>query len=64
MLPLSRLKIRHKPLSLLVEPLNSILNGGDFAFLKICLPALVTDPGWDGVEQQVITVAINMEWSM
>ena len=59
---LIRLKICHKLLSLLVKSLNGILNSGDFAFLKIYLPALVTDPGRDSVEHQVIAVTINMEW--
>ena len=45
----------------LVETLNGALNCIDFALLKVRLTALITDPGRDCVEHQVIAVAANME---
>ena len=46
---------------LLVESLNDALNGVDFALLEVRLTTLVTDPGRDYVEYQVIAVAVDVE---
>ena len=58
---LSRLEWLQQPAKPVVQPLDGALNFVDFALLEVGFTALVTDPGWDCVEYQVITVAVNME---
>ena len=45
----------------MVEPLNGALNCTDFALIKVRLTALVSDPGWDCIEHQVIAIVVNVE---
>ena len=45
----------------LVYGSNYILNGIHFAFLKVCFSALCANPGRDGIEYQVITLAVHVE---
>ena len=55
------LKCLEQPANPVVEPLNGALNFVHFAVLKVGFTALVTDPGRDCVEYEVISVAVNME---
>ena len=53
-------KIRGKLSSLLIKGSNHALDGVSLPFLKKRLAALAADPGWYGIERQVVSAPVDM----
>ncbi len=51
--------IRGKLSSLLIRGSNRALDGVHLPFLENRLAALATDPGWYGIERQVVSVPVE-----
>ena len=49
--------IRCKLTSLLIKGSDRALNGVDLPLLEVRLATLATDPGWHGIECQMVSVA-------
>ncbi len=53
--------IRGKLSSLFIKGSNRTLDGVNLPFLEERLAALAADPGWYGIERQVVSVPIDMK---
>ena len=53
--------IRRKLSSLLIKGSNCALDGVNLPFLEKRLAALAADPGWYGIERQVVSVSVDMK---
>jgi len=54
-------KFRGKVSSLFIKGLNRALDGVNLPFLEERLAALAADPGWYGIERQVVSVPVDMK---
>ena len=53
--------IYRKLTSLLIKGSERALNGVNLPLLEVRLAALATDPGWHGIECQMVSVAVDMK---